>query len=80
MRPLRLLLAAVVLLLGWGALVAVAIVLGARASSGSEPWRDAIVAAVGAAVCLVLAMLAWTRRAAVRRGDVAVRRTPSHRA
>ncbi len=67
-------------LLLWGALVALTIVLVVRALDGSTPWGYAVASGVGAAVCLFVAMLAWSRRAAVRWGEVGPRRPPSHRA
>ncbi|MBV9831655.1 MAG: hypothetical protein JOZ82_08645 [Marmoricola sp.] len=66
-------------LLLWGALAAVTIVLVSRARDGSVSWALVIAAGVGAAACLFVAMLLWARRSAVRRGEIAPRRTPTHR-
>lgn len=74
MRATGHLLGVVVLLAGWAALVWLAIDAG-RGSS----WPLAAGAGVGAAVCLFVALLLTRRFRAVRRGELAPRRTPSHR-
>ena len=75
MRVFVHLLGVVVLLAGWAALVVLAVLAG---TSGS--WSLLAVYAVGAAACLFLGLLASARLRSVRRGELPVRRTPSHRA
>ncbi len=75
MRAFIRLLGIVVLLAGWGVLVVLAVM-----SSTSGPFGWTAVFTAGAMACLFLALLAWSRLRAVRRGEVPARRTPSHRA
>ena len=64
----------VIFLAGWLVLVALAIDRGR-----SSLWGPALGLAVGAAGCLFVALGLFARRRRVRRGELAARRTPSHR-
>ena len=75
MRVLAPFTSGVVLLAGWVALVALAVVAGT-----TQSWGLLVAFAVGAAVCLFLGLLCVGRFRAVRRGQLPARRTPSHRA
>jgi tetrahydromethanopterin S-methyltransferase subunit E len=74
-RVVGLALGALIFLAGWGVLVWLAVL---RAQD--KEWGFVAIAAVGAAACLFVALLLWTRMRAVRRGETKPRRTPSHRA
>jgi hypothetical protein len=75
MRVFVHLLGVAALLAGWAALVVLAVVAGT-----SRSWGPLALLAAGAALCLFLGLLSWSRFRAVRRGGIPARRTPSHRA
>lgn len=75
MRVLTPLLGVALCVAAWVALVVLAVVAGADRS-----WGSLTVFAVAAAACLFLGLLSFGRFRAVRRGQLPVRRTPSHRA
>jgi hypothetical protein len=75
MRVARHSLGALLLLVGWAALVVLAIDAGT-----SRTWGSVAGYAAGAALCLFLALLVFARLRALRRGELPVRRTPTHRA
>jgi hypothetical protein len=75
MRVLTPLLGIALSFAAWAALVILAVVAGT-----SRSWGSLAVFAVAAAACLFLGLLSFARFRAVRRGQLPVRRTPSHRA
>ena len=79
-RVILLALGALIFLAGWGVLVWFAIL-----HAQDEDWGTVILAAIGAAASLFVALLLWNRSRAVRQGEPpaparAPRRKPSHRA